>query len=58
MNTPLPCPDSALLHVIRRGTISPEQELEIAHHLEQCVQCRAVVEMLSLDDDSDAGALA
>jgi serine/threonine protein kinase len=55
MNMPLPCPDSALLHVIRRGTISPEQELEIAQHLEQCAQCRAVVEMLSLDDDSDSG---
>ena len=53
MNTPLPCPDSALLHVIRRGTISPEQELEIAQHLEQCSQCRVVVEMLSFDDGSD-----
>lgn len=53
MNTPLPCPDSPLLHVIRKGSISPEQELEIAQHLEQCAQCRSVVEMLSLDDDSD-----
>lgn len=55
MNMPLPCPDSALLHVIRKGSTSPEQELEIAQHLEQCAQCRAVVEMLSLDDDSDSG---
>ena len=55
MNMPLPCPDSTLLHVIRRGAISPEQELEIAQHLEQCVLCRAVVEMLNLDDDSDSG---
>ncbi|MDG2358312.1 MAG: hypothetical protein P8M20_01530 [Planctomycetaceae bacterium] len=51
MNMPLPCPDSALLHVIRKGSTSPEQELEIAQHLEQRAQCRAVVEMLSLDDD-------
>lgn len=53
MNTPLPCPDSALLQVIRKGSISPEQELEIAQHLEQCAQCRSVVEMISLVDDSD-----
>lgn len=33
--------------------MSPEQELEIAQHLEQCAQCRSVVEMLSLEDDSD-----
>lgn len=52
MNMPLPCPDSALLHVIRKGSISPEQEKEIEQHLEECAQCRAVVEMLSLDDDS------
>jgi serine/threonine protein kinase len=53
MSMPLPCPDSALLHVIRQGNMSPEQELEIAQHLEQCSQCRAVEEMLSLVDDSD-----
>ena len=33
--------------------MSPEQELEIAQHLEQCAQCRSVVEMISLVDDSD-----
>ena len=50
MDTPLPCPDSALLHAILRGSVSPEQELEIARHLEDCSQCRAVVEMLCIDD--------
>lgn len=52
MNMPLPCPDSALREVIRNGRISPEQEQEIAEHLEHCSQCRAVVEMLTLADDS------
>jgi anti-sigma factor RsiW len=50
MNTPLPCPDGALLHAILRGSVSHEQELEIARHLEDCSQCRAVVEMLCIDD--------
>jgi hypothetical protein len=53
MNTPLPCPDSTLLDVIRDGSISPEQEQKITQHLEHCPRCRAVVEMLSLDDNMD-----
>jgi hypothetical protein len=50
MNTPLPCSDGAFLKAILRGSVSPEQELEIAGHLDECVQCRAVVEMLCIDD--------
>lgn len=53
MNIPLPCPDSTLRDVIRYGRISPEQEEQIAEHLEHCPQCRAVVEMLTLTEDSD-----
>ena len=57
MNTPLPCPDSTLMDVIRQGSISPEQEQELSQHLEECPRCRAVVEMLSLDESDDSDAI-
>lgn len=52
MNLPLPCPEGALLNAILQGSVTPAQESEIAAHLEECTQCRAVVEMLSIDDDN------
>jgi len=50
MALPLPCPDGVLLRAVREGRTSVEFEAELAEHLKQCAQCRAVVEMILAED--------
>lgn len=54
MNLPLPCSDSELRDVIQNGQITLEQEQRIAEHLKHCAQCRAVVELLTPEEDTES----
>lgn len=56
MSIPMPCQDSPLLHAIKRGTVSLEQEVEISEHLEVCTLCRAVVDLINHFDDPEQTA--
>lgn len=52
MSLPLPCADSILMDAILGGRVSEQAEFVIERHLDDCDQCRRVVEFLSVAEQS------
>src|SRR5262249_46807854 len=49
MNETIACPDVASLRELIAGSLSPEAQAELCHHLDQCEGCRARLDELAGD---------